>query len=626
MGSLTIKSKLYASFLVILIVVLVAGTYIYQTASKFEYISNVKTKKYKEIELIKELDLINTSITLVAMDCIVDKSEGKISDDRLNEFSSLFSKVWNIEQKANNFENTINEKQLLKSIILSFKKLEPIIQNDLKNLIENYANDDAFSKLDDNIDSAAGDMGNNISDLIKLYEKKLLKYNSLELEYFDSMKLSMFISIIIIVLFSILFATLLSSNIINGLKQLDNSIVNLIKSNDTSSRVKIDTKDELSQIADNFNEYLKSIDDSLKEEKVFIDDVQKVMDGVTNCCFAGRIEVQTNNEALNNLRDTLNHALDNLHSRIMNINNILEVYANLDYTKELEITNVNPTGVFYDLLINVNTLKDAINDMLIENKTNGLTLEKSSGILLKNVDLLNKNSNEAAAALEETAAALEQITSNISNNTENAIKMSTYAKQLSGSASEGQNLAKDTTKAMDDINIEVTSISDAISVIDQIAFQTNILSLNAAVEAATAGEAGKGFAVVAQEVRNLASRSAEAAGEIKTLVENATTKANNGKKIADNMIAGYNSLNENISKTIELISDVESASKEQQIGIEQINDAVNSLDQQTQQNAHIASQTHDIALQTDDIAKLVVQDADEKEFIGKNTIQAKELR
>jgi methyl-accepting chemotaxis protein len=597
MGPLTIKSKLYASFLVILIVVLVAGTYIYQTASKFEYISNVKTKKYKEIELIKELDLINTSITLVAMDCIVDKSEGKISDDRLNEFSSLFSKVWNIEQKANNFENTIDEKQLIKS-----------------------------SKLDDNIDSAAGDMGNNISDLIKLYEKKLLKYNSLELEYFDSMKLSMFISIIIIVLFSILFATLLSSNIINGLKQLDNSIVNLIKSNDTSSRVKIDTKDELSQIADNFNEYLKSIDDSLKEEKVFIDDVQKVMDGVTNCCFAGRIEVQTNNEALNNLRDTLNHALDNLHSRIMNINNILEVYANLDYTKELEITNVNPTGVFYDLLINVNTLKDAINDMLIENKTNGLTLEKSSGILLKNVDLLNKNSNEAAAALEETAAALEQITSNISNNTENAIKMSTYAKQLSGSASEGQNLAKDTTKAMDDINVEVTSISDAISVIDQIAFQTNILSLNAAVEAATAGEAGKGFAVVAQEVRNLASRSAEAAGEIKTLVENATTKANNGKKIADNMIAGYNSLNENISKTIELISDVESASKEQQIGIEQINDAVNSLDQQTQQNAHIASQTHDIALQTDDIAKLVVQDADEKEFIGKNTIQAKELR
>ncbi|MCT7608932.1 methyl-accepting chemotaxis protein, partial [Aliarcobacter butzleri] len=92
--------------------------------------------------------------------------------------------------------------------------------------------------------------------------------------------------------------------------------------------------------------------------------------------------------------------------------------------------------------------------------------------------------------------------------------------------------------------------NDSISVIDQIAFQTNILSLNAAVEAATAGEAGKGFAVVAQEVRNLASRSAEAAKEIKAIVENATNKANQGKEIATNMIDGYKELNQNISQTI----------------------------------------------------------------------------
>ena len=104
-------------------------------------------------------------------------------------------------------------------------------------------------------------------------------------------------------------------------------------------------------------------------------------------------------------------------------------------------------------------------------------------------------------------------------------------------------------------------INDSISVIDQIAFQTNILSLNAAVEAATAGEAGKGFAVVAAEVRNLASRSAEAAKEIKAIVENATSKANQGKDIANNMIDGYKQLNQNISQTINLISDIEMSSK-----------------------------------------------------------------
>jgi len=203
--------------------------------------------------------------------------------------------------------------------------------------------------------------------------------------------------------------------------------------------------------------------------------------------------------------------------------------------------------------------------------------------------------------------------------------MSSFANNLSDASHEGQDLAQETTKAMDEINTEVTAISEAISVIDQIAFQTNILSLNAAVEAATAGEAGKGFAVVAQEVRNLAARSADAANEIKLLVENANSKANQGKNVADKMIDGYTELNKNVQNTIDLISDIETASKEQQAGIEQINDAVASLDKQTQENANIASQTRDVAVQTDTIAKLVVSNANEKEFNGKDTVNAKSM-
>jgi methyl-accepting chemotaxis protein len=214
---------------------------------------------------------------------------------------------------------------------------------------------------------------------------------------------------------------------------------------------------------------------------------------------------------------------------------------------------------------------------------------------------------------------------NVRNNTENIAKMSKYSNEITRASSQGEKLANSTTTAMDEINTQVNLVNDAISVIDQIAFQTNILSLNAAVEAATAGEAGKGFAVVAQEVRNLASRSAEAAKEIKDIVENATKKANEGKDIANEMIEGYKGLNDSINQTINLISDIEMSSKEQLLGIEQINDAVNSLDQQTQQNAMVASQSHDIALSTDKIAKLVVSNANAKEFVGKNDVKARDI-
>ncbi|MCG3684677.1 cache domain-containing protein [Aliarcobacter butzleri] len=387
-------------------------------------------------------------------------------------------------------------------------------------------------------------------------------------------------------------------------------------------KIEVKNNDEIGIMAKFVNENIEKTNKLLKQDEALINNVKEVVLEINKGNLNNRIEAKTENESLEELKNILNEMLILISSKVNNnlvaIDEVLQKYKKMDFRPRIE----NPQG---EVAKEINSLADTINHLLVENKKNGLTLEDSSHILLENVNKLNISSNEAAASLEETAAAIEEITSNIRNTTQNISKMATLSNQVTKSVTQGESLANKTTNAMDEINNQVNLINDAISVIDNIAFQTNILSLNAAVEAATAGEAGKGFAVVAQEVRNLASRSAEAAREIKSIVENATIKANEGKDISKNMIEGYVGLTKDIQQTITLIQDIEMSSKEQLVGIEQINDAVNQLDRQTQQNAMVSSQTHDVAIVTDEIAKMVVSDANEKEFIGKDEVSARNM-
>ncbi len=436
------------------------------------------------------------------------------------------------------------------------------------------------------------------------------------------------ILVIVAIILFILVSLLISNIVVKSLNDFKSGLISffnyLNKKSINTSLLDDSSKDEFGEMAVFVNENIKQIEKTVNQDIALIEDAKVVMNRVNNGWYSQFIEKSTSNTSLEDFKNNVNQMILSTRNRFAEVDNVLEEYAKLNYTKNLVMNpNDERGGLFERLVVGINTLQESITKMLIENKTNGLTLDESSNILLINVDKLNQSSNQAASSLEETAAAIEEITSNIRNNTENISKMALLSNEVTSSATSGENLANQTTVAMDEINIQVNAINEAISVIDQIAFQTNILSLNAAVEAATAGEAGRGFAVVAQEVRNLASRSAEAAKEIKVIVENATSKANHGKQIAGNMIDGYKKLNENIAHTINLISDIQNASKEQLLGIEQINDAVNQLDRQTQQNASVASQTHDIAVLTDQIAKLVVSDANEKEFKGKNEVKAK---
>ena len=391
--------------------------------------------------------------------------------------------------------------------------------------------------------------------------------------------------------------------------------------NNQINYIQIDTSKN-SEISQKLNNICAILNKKNDEELQIFGEIMLISEKLASGIVSDRIHhTSSSNFKLNYIAKTINNLANDLEKSISSIKDTLLLYGQYNYIQKLDTSFVK--NDFRILFEEINTLRDTITNMLIENKSNGLTLQNSSKILLENVDDLNISSTNAAASLEETAAALEELTTTIRSNTNSISEISNLSNTITAQAHKGEDLATQTSSSMQDIVKEVNLVNDAISVIDNIAFQTNILSLNAAVEAATAGEAGKGFAVVAGEVRNLANRSAEAAKEIKNIVENATKKANEGKNISSHMIEGYQELYNSINSSIKLISDIENSSKEQLKAVEQINSAINSIDQQTQSNANVASQSHNIAVTTDLISNLIVKNANAKEFEGKDLVKMK---
>src|SRR5574344_1237676 len=539
----------------------------------------------------------------------------------INEAKTIIDKNWN-EYLATNLDD--KEKEIVKNTKTILSKANNTTDN-IQQACTNKDLEKITSIVINDLYETIEPVSNNIAQLMEHQLKVAAEINNQANEDYDSTVIQTIITIVFAFVLLIFISFLIISAMTNKITNFKNGLLGffayLNRESINSELLEDKSKDEFGEMAKVVNQNILRTQKGIEEDRKVINETIAVLGEFEQGDLCQRLNLDVENPALAELKRVINNMGTVLETNIDNILKVLEQYSNYNYLNKIDQKGLKEH--LLKLANGVNTLGDSITNMLVQNKSNGLTLEQSSSLLLSNVDKLNLSSNEAAASLEETAAALEEITSNIRNNTENIAKMAKYSNEITKASSDGEKLANKTTLAMDEINTQVNLVNDAISVIDQIAFQTNILSLNAAVEAATAGEAGKGFAVVAQEVRNLASRSAEAAKEIKSIVEEATKKANEGKDIANEMIQGYKSLNQNISQTINLISDIQNASKEQLLGIEQINDAVNQLDQQTQQNAMVATQSHDIALSTDNIAKLIVEDANKKEFNGKYDVKTK---
>jgi methyl-accepting chemotaxis protein len=242
------------------------------------------------------------------------------------------------------------------------------------------------------------------------------------------------------------------------------------------------------------------------------------------------------------------------------------------------------------LLAAMKTMQNSLLGIVSRVRTGTDAISMASGEIAAGNSDLSARTEQQAASLEETASSMEELTSTVKQNADNARQANALAQSASEVAVRGGDVVREVVATMDMIDASARKIVDIIGVVDGIAFQTNILALNAAVEAARAGEQGRGFAVVATEVRSLAQRSANAAKEIKTLINDSVQKVSTGTVLADQAGSTMQEVVSSVRRVTNLIAEISAASQEQTGGIEQINAAILQMDQVTQQNAALVEE------------------------------------
>lgn len=268
---------------------------------------------------------------------------------------------------------------------------------------------------------------------------------------------------------------------------------------------------------------------------------------------------------------------------------VLKAVAEGDMTAHLDLDSKDEVG---QMATSLNLAVASMREALSEVRSVADTVASASHQLAASSQQISTGAQEQASSLEETASSLEEITATIKQNADNADQANQLSARSREVAEKGGKVVGDAVVSMQEINASSKKIADIITAIDEIAFQTNLLALNAAVEAARAGEQGRGFAVVAGEVRNLAQRSAGAAKEIKSLIQDSVRKVEIGSQLVNQSGQTLEEIVTAVKRVTDIVAEISAASREQATGIEQVNRAVSQMDQVTQQNA---SQTEELS-------------------------------
>ena len=382
---------------------------------------------------------------------------------------------------------------------------------------------------------------------------------------------------------------------------------------DVIEKIKVESHDELGIMSEEINKNIENTEEGINKDTELVKEASQIISKIEEGIVSNTIISVPNNKGLKALTEELNRMIESIKQNIgSDLNNIVDTvskFGELDFSAQPK----NKSG---KVEVALSYLGESVSDMLKKNDHNGLILESGAVDMSTNFKNILNSTNQQAASLEETAASIEEITGSIRSSSVKSKEMSELSFEAKTKAEAGHKLVIENNEVMNKIVSSVGEITQAITVIDQIAFQTNILSLNAAVEAATAGEHGKGFAVVAQEVRNLAAKSAEAADEIKKLVNSSINESEQGKSISDSIQTAFEELIEKVGGTVTLVEEVNHFNKEQLTGMEQINQAASKLDHMTQNNAQLVNQANETVEKIRETSSDIKKDLEDKSWLN----------